>query len=382
MAEPNIELVQMAQQRGTGSSTGSLTEKVGDAIAPDGPLNDLYADKYKDIFLQWPLNLESAEENHWVRFDVRELLGAQIKQDEARAIGIGGAAGAGGGSFLDRIISNTAEKASALVNTALMAPINIAKSTVNEFLNDLPPIFGGIGRDLLGGLGDKGKARGLGSIMLYSPHTRQENLKYNWKGEAVGQAGAALQGGGGTVGGVIKNALGGNSETINSAWKNRGSLGQAGISAIVGSQFGADPQKMMDITFKEKGQAINPHLEMFFENVDFRTFTFDFKLAPRNAPEAKAIQEIVNLFKYASAPAYQTSSGGVFFTYPNVFEITFFNEAQTHKIATSALTQVGVNYTAAGVNSTFYDNYPVETQLNLTFTELEIMHKTKIDKGY
>jgi hypothetical protein len=369
----------------------------GDGDSASGPLSSLYDNRYKDIFLQYPLNLESAEENHWVRFDIKELIGAQIKEDSVRTVSAGFGAfgkgsGSGGGSFLDRIITNTAEKASALVTTALMAPVNIAKSTVNQFLNELPPILGGIGRELIGGISGstKGRSRGLGSVMLFAPHTRQENLKFNWKNENVGQTGALLGGGGGTVAGAAMAAWSGrdpegtdaSGETIRSMIANKGTLGQAFLSQYAGAQFGADGKVMKDVTTKSRGQAINPHLEMFFDAVDFRTFTFDFRLAPRNSQEARAIHEIINLFKYASAPAYGHGSGGVFFHYPNVFEVSLFNENETHKIATSALTQVSVDHSAAGVNSTFYDNYPVETNLNLTFTELEIMHKTKIDKGY
>jgi hypothetical protein len=344
---------------------------------PEGPLSSLYDDKYKDTFLQYPLNLESAEESHWVRFDINEIGGEQIKQDEVRSVSSGGSKG----SFLDRIVSETSEKASALITTALLAPVNIAKSTVNEFLNDLPPVLGGIGRDLLGGFSGKSKSRGLGSIMLYAPHTRQENLKLNWGPDKLGQAGQAMKAGG--VGGALSDIVKGDSETVNSMIANRDSLLEGAMAKLAGSALGGNSAAILKQSFKTKGQAINPHMEMFFDNVDFRSFTFDFKLAPRNSSEAKAIREIINLFKYASTPSYESSgAGGVFFRYPNVFEITFFNENETHKIATSALTGVGVNYTGTGINSTFYDNYPLETQLNLTFTELEIMHKGKIDEGY
>ena len=58
------------------------------------------------------------------------------------------------------------------------------------------------------------------------------------------------------------------------------------------------------------------------------------------------------------------------------------NEEQTHKIARSCLTSIQVDHSGSGVNSTFYDNYPVETNMNLVFTEMEIMHKDKIGEGF
>jgi len=366
----------MSKHNPGGNFIVSAVTKDREPKIPKGPLGSLYGNKYKDVSLRWPLNIESAEENHWVRFDLNTINGKQMKQDEARSTSFGGSKG----SFLDRIVSETAEKASALITTALLAPVNIAKSTVNEFLNDLPPVLGGIGRDLLGGFSGKSQTSRYGSITLYSPHTRQENLKFNWKGAELGQAGALLSGG---IQGAIASAVSGDNDTINSMLANRRSLAEGGLAKLAGAAMGGNTEAITRSEFKTKGKAVNPHMEMFFENVDFRSFTFDFKLAPRNAPEAEAIREIINLFKWASAPSYESSgAGGVFFRYPHVFEITFFNENETHKIATSALTGVSVNYTGTGINSTFYDNYPLETHLNLTFTELEIMHKGKIDQGY
>ena len=88
------------------------------------------------------------------------------------------------------------------------------------------------------------------------------------------------------------------------------------------------------------------------------------------------------MFKYASHPAQYTGLGGVFFAYPQVFDIEIFNENQTHKIQTSALTAMSTKYGGASANHTFYDKYPVETTIELTFTELQILDKDRIDKGF
>jgi hypothetical protein len=299
---------------------------------PAGPLSSLYGNKYEDTFLQFPNNLDSDEENHWVRFDISEIGGAGIKEDESRT-------------------------------TSGSTPREVFSSGSSQE---------GSSRALRTGRESKSRTQGLGSIMLYAPHTRQENFKLNWAGDKIGQVGAAAKGG-----------ISGDNETVQSVIENLGSLTHGVAAKLAGSVLGGNADALVKDTFKSKGVAINPHLEMFFDNVDFRSFTFDFVLAPRNESEAKTIRDIINLFKYSAAPSYESSGqGGVFFRYPNVFGITFFNESQTHKIATSALTGVNVNYSGAGVNSTFYDNYPVETHLNLTFTELEIMHKGKIDEGY
>lgn len=354
-----------ANETDSGTTTTSLN-----APGIKGPLAELHKNKYKYEFLQFPNNLEAAEENHWIRFDIYKLGGGKVKAEESRRI-----FETESKTFIDRTIENTAEKANALFNTALQAPVNIAKSIANEFVNELPPALGGIGKELLG-LG-RAQARGLGSIMLYAPHERRETLSLKWEQESVGALGAALLGGHGHLADTITNH---SNETINSMLANKAGLTRDAMAKIAGSMLGN--QHLEEIARHNEGVALNPHLEMFFNQVNFRTFTFGFKLAPRNNPEAETIRNIIALFKYSSAPRLAEGKGGLYFDYPNVFNISFSNENETHKIAQSALTQVDVNYTGAGVNSTFYDNYPVEVDLSLSFTELEIMHKDKISKGY
>ena len=362
------------------TDTGSNPEAPvsADTSSDSGPLASLYRNKYEYKMLQYPMNIEAAEENHWVRFDIVELKGTSVKQEKTRRPLFTGSTG-GDGGFLDNIISGTAEKVTALATSAIMAPINAVNATVNEFVNDLPPFLQGVGRDLLGGGSER--SRGLGSVMLYAPHTRQDVYKLQWnQATDVGQAGAALMSGGGTATGAAMSVIEGNNETVESL-KNQGPQVASGLlSQVGGTSLGSAQGR--NITNRAAGKAVNPHLEMFFQSVDFRTFTFDFKMSPRSRKEAKNINKIVQLLKYASAPALLDGEYGWYFAYPNVFDITMFNESKTHKIARSALTGIQVDHSGAGVNSTFYDDYPVETNLNVQFTELEIITKGKIDQGY
>ena len=338
-----------------------------------GPLHKLTDKKYKAKFLQYPLNLESAEEKHWVRFDIQEIIGAKIKGPQPRNtseilngdsnLGLGGSKD----SLLERATSAASEKASAAVDTLKNAPLKIAKSASGEFLNGLPPVLGGIGKKLLGG--GKSRSRGLGSIMIYAPHSRIDGITTTWNTEAVGLIGAGMGGG-----------VSMDNESVKSVIANRGMLLKDFISNVAGAAVGN--QSIKNIINKADGHARNPHLEMFFSQIELRKFSFEFYMAPRNAPEAKAIREIGSLFKYAAAPKLEDGAGGIYFRYPNVFDITFSNQDQTHKIAQCAMESVAIDHSAANINSTFYDGYPTETKITVNFSELEIMHKDKIDEGY
>lgn len=342
----------------------------------NGPLASLYNNKYREAFLQFPANIEAAEENHWVAFYITEFLGAPLRKDESRDLLT--QSNNKSKSFLGRIVENTAEKGGIVLNAAKRIPGGIVKSTVNEVLNDLPPGVANFGKDFL--QKNKNKTKGLGTIILYAPHVRQDSFKTNWQNQATHQAGAALKASGSNIGQLAKDTINNNNETLKSFQLNWKTLLEGAAAKIAGSMVGNET--LDDIAFRRSGVAYNNHLEMFFQSVDFRTYNFEFKLAPKNSHEARTIRDIIQLFKYASAPALVDGESGIFFAYPNVFEIEFFNEKQTHKISRSVLTSITVDHSASGVNSTFYDDYPIETNLNLTFTELEIMHKEKIESGY
>ena len=342
----------------------------------NGPLSALYNNKYKHVFLQFPSNIEAAEESHWVQFDIKSLMGKPLREDKSRDLY--NAPKKGEENFLDRVVASTSEKASAIATSALLAPLNAVKSTVNEFVNDLPPGLGNLGKDLLGL--QREQIRGLGSIVLYAPHIRQDSLRLVWNQHDISNTGKAFEGAGASVPRSLKNLFSGNSETLKQLYANKGIIFDAALAKIAGSAV--SNENLQRINLRSKGLAYNNHLELFFQNVDFRTYTFDFKLAPRNSADARTIRDIIQLLKFSAAPELLGGEYGFFFAYPNVFDIQFFNEEQTHRIATSALTGINVDHAGSGYNSTFYDDFPIETNLSLTFTELDIVHKSKIDAGY
>jgi len=125
--------------------------------------------------------------------------------------------------------------------------------------------------------------------------------------------------------------------------------------------------------------AVNPHVEFFFENVTPRTFSFDFKLSPRNPDESEVIQKIIRSFKFHSAPKPQSSEAGRYWIYPQVFQIEYWNSDKTNKIGDCALTSVDVTYSGTGDNHTFYDGQPILVELKLNFMELDIITKDHIE---
>lgn len=336
-----------------------------DAASNSGPLAKLYNNKFATKFLQYPLNLESVEQDHWIRFDIKKIQGVGVKTDESR--GHESVAPSGEKkTFLQRVTTGTAEKLGDLRDFAQKTAISQARRQATSAANSLPPALAGIGKAFING---QGKTQSLGSIMLYAPQGRTESMAAEWTPEEAGQLGAVA----GKVGaGATSDAIDAALATVLPGGKE--ALIKLGAAA-------AGNQTLAAIVHRKEGHVVNPHLEMFFKGVNMREFTFEFKMAPRNAPEAKAVADIVRLFKFASTPGL-TGALGFYLDYPEVFDISFSNQDQTHKIAQSALKSISVSYGAEGINTTFYDGYPLETMLSLTFIELEIMTKTKIEQGY
>ena len=69
------------------------------------------------------------------------------------------------------------------------------------------------------------------------------------------------------------------------------------------------------------GQADNPFVEVFFNSMDVRSFTYNFNFAPRNKDETAEIQQIIQLFRFHMAPELQTGNSR-YYTLPATFDIT------------------------------------------------------------
>ena len=131
-----------------------------------------------------------------------------------------------------------------------------------------------------------------------------------------------------------------------------------------------------------RGTVLNNRTEMAFEGIGRREFSFEFRMLPNNAKEAETIENIVTTFRYHAMPEIEGSdlTGRTMIT-PSTFDIEYFPNTHLHKISTSVLQSVQVNY--GGDRPQFFDDdHPVETQLSLGFKELEIITKERIAKGF
>jgi hypothetical protein len=332
------------------------------------------------ISLEFPQNVTGPEQSHFIRFDILNKTGIQLTPSGGRSDAASASDAAGLTGKLDGFLKRTVEgvvdagfdyaKGAAIgaLNKSLPSGVKTAFGAVNALLN--------LADQLGGNQNASTKAYNMGSITLYTPHNLSESYKPNWAGAELGaSAGHGLAQ---MIGGF---QLGSKALTALKELSDYDPILKAGLSKVAGAAI--NQENISPLVMKSEGRAVNPHLEQMFKGVEFRTFTYDFKLAPRNRREAQAIYDIVHRFKWAAAPSYESVGAyGPFFKYPYLFKISYYNEDQIHYIGDCALTGITVNHAGSGTNTTFYDDYPVETDLNLTFTEMQIMTKEAFAEGF
>ena len=145
------------------------------------------------------------------------------------------------------------------------------------------------------------------------------------------------------------------------------------------------------------GAVLNPFTVAAFKGpTDMRTFEFDFKMLPQNEDESKTCLKIANSFKKAMLPSHaggdSATAPSMLFGYPDTFEITFYiggnplptgSENPMFNIGKSVLTQCDLNFDTENVPLFFEaTQYPVTIAMKLSFMEVDIMYREKVDQGF
>ena len=137
---------------------------------------------------------------------------------------------------------------------------------------------------------------------------------------------------------------------------------------------------------RQRGEIINPNMELLFDAPTIRAFKFQFKMTPRNRREAEQIKLIIRAFKRNMAPKAKGGTekeNGWFLKTPNVFELRYrtgnMDHKYLHKFKQCLLTDIAVNYTGDGVYSTYEDGSPVSYLMDLSFKELEPIYDIDYD---
>jgi len=223
-----------------------------------------------------------------------------------------------------------------------------------------------------------------GKVMrLYTPQAPQEVYGASWSETELGTLlGSANSG---ALGETFTDTLN-NMEAIAAGAKasDRGDAGMeyagrklAGLSSVtqaLGFNFNLNAAIELNT-----GKVPNPYKEQLFKSVNFRKFAYAFVFAPKNPSEMAQAYKIMDVFRRHMHP--EKDASGLFFHYPSLFQIEYQykGKANTYltKIADCALTNMDINY---GANSTLTtvkgtSGAPTEIKMTLQFQELKLLDR-------
>lgn len=153
-----------------------------------------------------------------------------------------------------------------------------------------------------------------------------------------------------------------------------GAAGLGGLGAFLGAKIGGTDKVLLG-AMSRRGVAINSHMAVLFDNVGFRTFTFNYRFVPRSAKESEILKGLIKQFQIAMYPSLPATNRFLF-KYPDEFRIEFADSIKSglFQFKRSVLTDMSVNYNGDGVPR-FFDGTgdPVVVDIALTFKEVEIL---------
>lgn len=253
---------------------------------------------------------------------------------------------------------------------------------------------------------NEGTTRIIRSIILPVPSNLGVEYAAGYSNESLGALGAMAQG---SIGGAeLKGALGDAGEAISNsfaaaknAFKNdtsdavtkaaaigaagaavTGAIGGAGLlgGALAAGGLGGVATGVV----QNEGLAINPHMAVVFQGIDFRTHQFQYKFIAKNQMESDRLKLLINVMKKHMLPEYAfgTDRAGLAFKYPDEFTIEFADKIKPYLfyIGTSVMTGLTINYNGEGV-PTFYETTgaPVSIDITMSFQETRLLTREGFD---
>lgn len=232
------------------------------------------------------------------------------------------------------------------------------------------------------GLGSRGA-----TIHMYMPEDIEGQYGANWDAQnlsnvaktALGTFGSAAGGDG--VEAMMKGFEGLNVSTENFFQKGTGVANA--ISSILGAtNFGS--VTVNDIFSVTTGQVLNPNTEVLYKGPKMRTFSLNFKMAPRSSTEAENIKKIIECFKYATLPNFggAQDKNASFVRVPQIVDVEFMTGNSTNKWVSqykpSVITDFNVSYTPDGAWATLPNGSPVATTMSISFQETKMVYANEV----
>ena len=170
----------------------------------------------------------------------------------------------------------------------------------------------------------------------------------------------------------------------------RDKLVQLGGGAL--SMFGAEG--LRDALTLASGRLISNRMELVFDGVTKRQFTYTFNFYPKSEEEAQEVDKIVRTFRANMLPTRNGNINNILdLGVPNEFNIDYMYKGQQNsfmnKIGNCVLSDMDVTYGGdkfAGFrlsqNEFGNGSPPTETTVTLTFREIDILTRELVAEGF
>ena len=233
------------------------------------------------------------------------------------------------------------------------------------------------------------------TIALYMPPSISVTYNVNYNDKEVGTIAGAF-------GDAIVAFLNTPGNTVSKLTSAATASGQ-GFSELAQSiamksldTFASGAQTLLEIN---KGSVITPRMEMMFEGVGRRSFTYTFVFIPKSSQETDLVEKIVKIFKTYMMPEYKNSSTRREMLIPDMFNIKYmYGNAENdfiNKVSKCFLKDMTVEYGAdrftAYAPHNMMDDFgvagtqgapPQKTKITLLFNEIETLSRDHILRGY
>ena len=267
---------------------------------------------------------------------------------------------------------------------------NLVKKNIEKNFPQKTPPTGTLNRSMQ--LASMPRATLETSIALYMPPSVSVNYGINYADKEVG--GLAEMGLG-----VIKAFTMGGGDTLANLTDAfdvvTGNLAGEALTGTLLKGLDVVASGAQTLAQLETGKVITPRMELMFQGVGRRNFSYTFMFIPKSVKESQIVEEIIYTFKENMHPEYANAETRREMRIPNTFEISYMYQNKQNdflnKISTCSLTSMSVQYgadrfTAYEPTSTSSRQGsgppPQKSQITLNFTELEILSKQHIQEGY
>ena len=235
------------------------------------------------------------------------------------------------------------------------------------------------------------------NIALYIPgDALNTSYKSDYETSAMGSMGAAAP----AMTKAIKDNEGVNLEAfkdvMGAAKAGLASEGKKVMLLKAGAKANVKFEGAKAIMERDQGAVLNPYIVAAYKGpTDMRTHEFSFQMLPQDVNESKACIKIVNAFKRAMLPSHgggdAKTSPSMMFGYPDQFTINYYINGEAlpnngsnpmFNIGKSVLTGCDLDFNTESVPLFFNGTqYPVTVSMKLSFMELEVMYRERIEQG-